>query len=201
MSSRIERPPTLLALPAAYVAGWVARRDPRGYPDRARRACSSTPPSTASWSRWATSAHSPSNSSPTGLVPTRATSSALIDQLEHRGLIQRAADPADRRRHPHRAQTRRSPAPRSHRADHRSHRSPTPANAFRFRAATARHAARADPSPPKRGSGIRAPPPARLPIPDRARGRLQVGRAQAPDCPSLTTSRLRSSSRDQRERT
>lgn len=98
MATRIERPPTLLALPASYVAGWVARRI---------RADIQT----------ALAEHE-LNTAEHGVLVALGDFGALsqqqladrlgadkshivrlIDQLEHRGLITRAADPADRRRH------------------------------------------------------------------------------------------------------
>jgi MarR family transcriptional regulator, lower aerobic nicotinate degradation pathway regulator len=98
MSSSIERPPTLLALPTSYVASWVSKRA-RADVQRAlaehELATSDHGVLVALGDFGALSQQQLADR----LDADKSHVVRLIDQLEQRGLITRAPDPTDRRRH------------------------------------------------------------------------------------------------------
>jgi DNA-binding MarR family transcriptional regulator len=98
MSSSIERPPTLLGLPTSYVAGWVSKRA-RADVQRALAehglATSDHGVLVALGDFGALSQQQLADR----LGADKSHVVRLIDELERRGLITRAPDPTDRRRH------------------------------------------------------------------------------------------------------
>jgi DNA-binding MarR family transcriptional regulator len=98
MSRFIDRPPTLLSLPTSYVAGWVSKRA-RGDIQVALAEYDLTTADHGVLVALGDFHALSQQQLADRLGADKSHVVRLIDQLEHRGLITRSADPTDRRRH------------------------------------------------------------------------------------------------------
>jgi DNA-binding MarR family transcriptional regulator len=93
-----KRPPTLLALPSSYLADWVSKRARADMQKALADHGLSTPDYGVLVALGDFGAMSQQQLAD-GLVADKSHVVRLIDQLEHRKLVTRAAEPNDRRRH------------------------------------------------------------------------------------------------------